>query len=278
MIRTILAIWMAAVSLVQGHGDLHGSIGEITRKIQLQPMDANLHLQRALLYAADGDSALAETDFGRAEALGADPSVTSPGLAKVFLNSGRPAEACLVLEGLLRREPGHAPARIIRARARAALHQFAGAAADYQTAIRDSTQPDPELYLEWSQILAKLPSSQNGPAILCLEEGISRLGPGVITLQLAALELETNARQFDAALTRIQRISASAPRKEIWQARRADLLALAGKPAESRQAYSEVLSSIAALPPGVRSARATTTLEAHARRSLARFDLPSMGK
>jgi tetratricopeptide (TPR) repeat protein len=228
-----------------------------------------LYLQRALLYAADGDTAKAESDFLRAESLGADPALTSAGLAKVHLTAGRPAEACRILDDLLRREPGFGAARLIRARARTGLNDPAGAAADYDTAIAAAPQADPELYLERAQALNRILPPRTEAALRGLEEGIARLGPQVITLQLAALELETQAGHFDAALARIQAVSASAPRKEIWHGRRADLLVRAGRLPEARQAYEEVLASIAKLPPGIRSARATTTLEAHARAALA---------
>lgn len=263
-----VAVWMVLTGFASGHGDLHDSIQAATLKIQQAPTDSTLFLVRAKLYAAHKDPARAYADFDRAEALGADPASVSPGRAKLHLATGRYAEACRSLDDLLRHDPRQVEALIIRARARAGLHDAAGSAADYTAAIVASSHPEPEYYLERAEVLSRATPPQTDAAIRGLDEGLARLGKGIVTLQLAALDLETGAGRFEAALTRINAAAASAPRKELWLSRKGDLLVRAGRPAEARQSYQEVLKCLAALPPRVRTARATSDLEAHARRAL----------
>ncbi|MES2469925.1 MAG: tetratricopeptide repeat protein [Verrucomicrobiota bacterium] len=263
-----VAVWLVLTGVASGHGDLHDSIQAATLKIQQAPADSTLFLGRAKLYAAHEDPARAYADFDRAEALGADPAAVAPGRAKLHLATGRYAEACRSLDDLLRHDPRQVEALIIRARARAGLHDAAGSAADYTAAIVASSQPEPEYYLERAEVLSRATPPQTDAAIRGLDEGLARLGKGIVTLQLAALDLETRAGRLEAALTRIDAAAASAPRKELWLSRRGDLLAGAGRPAEARQSYQEALKCLAALPPRVRAARTTSDLEAHVRRAL----------
>ena len=265
-----VAVWMALTGFASGHGDLHDSIQAATLKIQQAPANSTLFLARAKLYAAHEDPARAYADFDRAEALGADPAAVAPGRAKLHLTTGRYAEACRSLDDLLRHDPRQVEALIIRARARAGLHDAAGSAADYTAAIMASPHPEPEYYLERAEVLNRTTPPQTDAAIRGLDEGLARLGKGIVTLQLAALNLEIQAGREEAALTRIDAAAASAPRKELWLSRRGDLLAGAGRPAEARQSYQEALKCLAALPPRIRAARTTFDLEAHVRRALTR--------
>ncbi len=263
-----VAVWMVLAGFASGHGDLHDSIQAVSLKIQLSPADSSLFLERAKLYAAHEDPARAYADFDRAEALGADPAAVAPGRAKLHLTTGRYAEACRSLDDLLRHEPRQVEALIIRARARAGLLDAAGSAADYTAAIVASPHPEPEYYLERAEILNRTMPPQTDAAIRGLDEGLAQLGKGIVTLQLAALDLEIRAGRVEAALTRIDAATASAPRKELWLCRRGDLLVRAGRPSEARQSYQDVLKCLDALPPRVRATRATSELEAHARRAL----------
>ena len=64
---------------------------------------------------------------------------------------------------------------------------------------------------------------------------------------------------------------ARVPRKERWLLRRADILALAGREAESKSAYDETLSALARLPERLRRLSGTRELEGQARAGLFRL-------
>jgi predicted negative regulator of RcsB-dependent stress response len=100
-----------------------------------------------------------------------------------------------------------------------------------------------------------------------LDEGINRLGP-VVTLQLAAIDLEVGRKNYEAALTRLNQIAAQSERKEAWLVRRGDILKLAGRDDEARAAFNAALLAIESLPPAHRQSRSVTALELRARLAL----------
>lgn len=269
MIRLVIVFWITTTGLVSGHGDLHESIQAVTEKLMKSPQDGAMYLQRAMLLAAHGDHPAALADFDRAEALNADASAVLLGRGKLLLATQKCADACTVLDHLLAREPKHVDALVTRARARWQLRHANSAIADFTAAIAASSRPEPEYYLERAELLASATPLRTDEAIRGLDEGLTRLGAGIITLQLAAIDLEVKTGRFDAALTRISTATIAAPRKESWHIRRGDTLILANRRAEAREAYEAALHAISALPAHARAARATTGLESRARRALA---------
>ena len=71
------------------------------------------------------------------------------------------------------------------------------------------------------------------PAIQGLDQGAAEFH-GAITLQLLAVELEVERRNWDSALARLAEIEANSTRKESWLARRGDVLVKADRPQEAR--------------------------------------------
>ncbi|MBA2646756.1 MAG: tetratricopeptide repeat protein, partial [Pyrinomonadaceae bacterium] len=92
----------------------------------------------------------------------------------------------------------------------------------------------------------------------------------LITLQLAALDLELAQKRYDRALTRLERIAAQSPRKETWLARRGEILEQAGRKTEAHAAYAAALAAIETLPPHRRRVKAVTELETRLRAALRR--------
>jgi len=108
-------------------------------------------------------------------------------------------------------------------------------------------------------------------ALRGLEEGISKLGP-VVTLQLAAIDLELRRKNFDGALVRLDQIAAQSQRKESWLVRRGEILKLAGRDEEARAAFNAALNAIESLPPAHRQSRSVSALELRARSALSPDD------
>ncbi len=98
-------------------------------------------------------------------------------------------------------------------------------------------------------------------AVRGLDEGIQKLGPA-ITLQLYAIDLELKKNQFDAALIRLEQITAKASRKETWLARRGDIQEKAGRVDQALVAYASALEAIQKLPAHRQSTQAMTQLKA----------------
>lgn len=264
----VLAALIALAGPACGHGDVHERIEAVTAEIGKSPGQGALYLRRAALHAEHEDIKAAAADYDRAESLHADLVAVWLGRAKLQLATGRPADACATLDPLLAREPRHVDALVTRARAKAALRDTEGAAADFTAGIAASARPDPEHYLERAAVLAEATPPRWEEAIRGLDDGLHRLGAGVVTLQLAAIDLESRAGRLDEALARVDQATTTAPRKETWLVRRGDLLSQARRPAEARAAYEQALGATAALPPRIRNTRAITDLEAQARKAL----------
>ncbi len=270
-------IWLLAVTIclamsssAQAHEGLHEQIVAITAKIKRDPKNASLYLQRGELHRLHRDWTRAAADYDRAARLEPELKVIDFVRGRMFYESGRLQRARLTLDRFLTQKPSHFEGLVTRARVLARL----GATTD---AIRDFTQvlavsPDPELYLERAQIAA---GDANGArkqkriddALNGLDEGMKRLGP-LVTLQLAAIDLELRRGSYDAALSRLDQVTSQSERKETWLVRRGEILALAGRKDEARSTFQHALTAIDSLPPSRRHTRSITALQLRIRSAL----------
>lgn len=262
MISRLLPVLAACLAMPLGafaHGDLHEQIATVTAQIAHEPRNAELHLKRAELHRAHESWPDAAKDYDRAAALAPELFAVELGRGKMLLASGKPADAVKALDRFIAKKPDFADAFIARARAKAKLAEHAAAAADYAHAIELTVRPEPEFYIERADALA---AAGLGPdAVRTLDDGIAKFGP-IVTLMLPAIELEVSAKNFDAALVRVDRLTATAPRKETWLARRAEILTAAGRPTEARATCEAALTAIATLPEPRRLTKATFDLRA----------------
>jgi tetratricopeptide (TPR) repeat protein len=249
------------------HGPVHEQIEALTSRIERTPDDASLYLARGELHRVHRDWSAALADYDAA-------AKRDPGLSRVdlcrgrtLLEADRPAEAKTALDLFLAREPSSAEGLVARARTLTALNDPDTAARDYTSALERIDSPGPELYIERAQALASIGESRRAEAIQGLDEGIRRLGP-LVTLELPAIELDLDAKLYDSALERVERVSSQSQRKERWLVRRGEILSQAGRSLEARAAFAEAITSIEALPSRIRSTRAMADLEARARAAL----------
>ncbi len=105
----------------------------------------------------------------------------------------------------------------------------------------------------------------------CWPPGIEKLGP-IPSLVIRAMDLEIATKNFAAALTRVEAMRQSAPRPEPWMAKRASILAQAGRIQESRAAWQALVEHLAALPNLERGSHAMSKLTAEAKQALAALD------
>jgi len=272
--RAMLSLAIIAILLltspqpILAHGDLHGQIQEVTRRIGLEPRNAELYLGRGELYRAHQDFDAAQADYDRAFALDPKLDVIDFVRGRLFLEANWPLSARIALDRFLARHSNNVEALVARARTLVKLENRLAAAEDYTKAIQFTTESRPELYLERAQALAGEGGPHTKEAVQGLDEGIKKLGP-LVTLQLGALDLEVQAKHYDDALTRIDSIMAKMPRKESWLARKADILQQAGRTDEARSAIEAALKSMETLPAGRRNVPAMIELEKRLRDQLA---------
>lgn len=110
-----------------------------------------------------------------------------------------------------------------RARLFVSLKKHAAAHEDYSHAIAQSEHggsSSPDYYLERARALAAAGAPHIATALRGLDAGIEKLGP-LVTLQLYAVELESQKKQYDRALARLDTVASQSPRQEQWLAQRA---------------------------------------------------------
>jgi tetratricopeptide (TPR) repeat protein len=252
------------------HPDIDRQIADVTVRIEADPDDADLYLQRGELHRVHQDWAAAEADFATAKRLRRDLAIVDYVMGRLHLEAGRPKEAKRALDRFLAREPDHAAAHVARARALVQLQQPAAAARDFTTAIDlhgPEDRPDPAYYLERADVLARM--GRIDEALRGLDEGLARLGQPV-TLALAAIDLELAHGRHDAALARLDRLAAGAARQETWLVRRGEILEGAGRLEEAGTAYADALAAIDRLPASRRESRAMARLREGAAAGAAR--------
>lgn len=253
-------------SFARAHEGLHEQIVAVTAKIKRDPKNASLYLQRGELHRLHRDWARAAADYNRAARLQPGLKVVDLARSKMLFESGRFQRARLTLDRVLKQQPGHYEGLITRARVLAKLGARIEAARDFTAALERSSVPEPELYLERAQVIAG-DGKRIDEALSGVDEGIKKLGP-LVTLQLAAIDLELRRQNYDAALARLDVVAAQSERKETWLVRRGEILKLAGRQEEARAAFSAALAAIESLPPERRQSRAVTALQLRARRHI----------
>lgn len=265
-----LSSWSAFVigfaPVVVGAHGTHGQLMEVVnRKLESAPTDANLWYQRGFLNLEHEDAAQAMEDLEKAESLapGKLPTLYLKGQALELC--GKLLEARTTLDTHLLRFPDHAPGYIARARVLVKLGAQEEALSDYRTALAKSPNAEPDLVYEAAVTLDA--NGHRDEALQVLDAGLKRLGQ-IPSLTLKALEIEVKSGRYDAALARVEMIQKSAPRAELWMAKRAELLGQAGRLEESRAAWQALVTHLANLPNLERGSHAMGLLAEQARHAL----------
>ncbi len=234
------------------HGDLDLQISAMTQAIAAEPGNAELYLRRAELHRIHADWMAAQIDIDRARELAPDLPTSDLVQGRLFFDVKRFQGAEEALDRFLKRVPNHVDALVTRARVRNGSGQYLKAADDFAGAISNSRQPEPDYYIEEARSLAAAGQDHIPQAIAALDAGMMRLGK-LVTLGLCAVELECARRNFDAALERLESLSANQARKEVWHERRGDVLSAAGRMDDARAAYQAGLDAIKVLPPYIQN-------------------------
>ncbi len=264
MTASVLLVLSAGPAL--GHGGFHERLAQLAVALEKSPNDPALHFELADVNGQHGDWQMALLNLDRVEELAPGKFPTSLLRGQAWLTGGQPGKAKTALDALLVGQPEHARGRLLRARAAQRLGDAAGSLADYREALRRTPAPDPDLLQETAGALAAGGFPEE--AVRVLAAGMEKLGP-IPSLVLRAMEVEIATGNFDAALARVEALRKSAPRPEPWMARRASVLAQAGRIEESRVAWQALVTHLEALPNLERGSHAMSKLAEDARHALA---------
>ena len=244
MFPRVLAFVIALLGATsaRAHPEIQDALDRLATALSATPSDASLYLERGELYAKHEDWPSAEANYLRAAELSSRLPRLALARGSLALATGHLSEARVLLDQAIADAPSDPTAFILRARALARLDLTSDALADYSRAFTLLSAPSPELYLERAALFAS-----PADALHSLDEGIARLGP-VLSLHLRALALEISLARVDDALARVDLLTSTTERPELWLKRRGDLLASAARGAEARAAYRSAQAAIAALP------------------------------
>ena len=257
---------MALTGPAFGHGAYHERLAQLAAELEKTPNDARLHFQLADLNGQHGDWQMSLLNLDRVDELAPGKFPTALLRGQAWLAGGQPAKAKAVLDPLLAAHPEYAHAWVLRARTWQRLGDGPASLADYREALRRTPVPEPDLVQETADAMAA--QGREKEAVQILAAGLEKLG-AVPSLVLRAMDLEIATKNFDAALSRVEAMQKSAPRPEPWMARRASVLAQAGRIEESRAAWQALVEHLAALPNLERGSHAMSKLAEDARQALA---------
>ena len=239
---------------LHAHPEIDDALSRLNPLIAANPDNAALYLERGQLYARHEDWVAAEANYLRAAELA--PSL--PGLARArgalafAMREFKGARA--QLDAAIALDPADAEALILRGQVQAALGAAGAAIVDFDRALEHLPAPTPAFFLARAAL-----HPDAAAALRSLDEGIARLG-SVVTLEMRAVALEEELGRTDAAVARLDRLTAQSERKEIWLKRRGDVLARAGRVTDARAAYAAAAAAIAALPAWLQQSPETARL------------------
>ena len=228
MIRRFAACAVFSVSLwaipVAAHEGVSAEIAALDVKIQQNPKDAALLVQRAALLRREGQFVRALADL--AQASDVEPNRRDIVLEKglTLAAKGDAKEAEIALSAYLASGPPLAGALEARGKMREGAKRFVEARADYAAAI--VLRSDPELFLargRMDEALGHWDDAARG-----YEEGLKALS-GAVVLRMALVRVEAKRGKFDRAIALVDEMLATLPLKADWLLLRADLHMQAGR-------------------------------------------------
>jgi tetratricopeptide (TPR) repeat protein len=248
------------------HGTSHELIEAASLAIAEKPEDAARYLRRAQLHLEHGDCNACLLDLADAERRQTEDLGAGLLRGRALAAGGRFAEAKVTLDIFLAAHPDHAAALMQRARALGALERNAEAAEDFVRAMALTPHPEPDHVFELADLLCR--AGRHADALAAIDRAL-KATPGVPSLVERAVKIETACGNFDGAVRRIADAMQSVDVKEPLMARRATLLAQAGRIAESVAAWRELQLRIAAMPEAARDSHAMSSLALRTRHALA---------
>jgi tetratricopeptide (TPR) repeat protein len=263
-----LVVGSFAASVANAHPASYERLVLINAQIAADPTNPDLYVKRGQIHLEDvhWDAALA--DYEKAIELGVNADVADYVRGELFVLSEKPAQAEGFFDRLLKRQPGHAKARLLRARARAALGRQSEAADDFLQTLQDTPRASPDLYVE--VIHALVAAGRNPKALALADQGCERLGV-VTSLAHEAVELEVAAKMYDQALKRLADLIERPGFRERWLVRRAEVFELAERQDEAYLAWQKARDALAKRPAHRRKAKVLQELQQEIDRALERL-------
>lgn len=232
-VACLLALtWPLAVA---AHPGAHEAVVHFSELIEQNPQRQSLYIERGIAYSNDGQYAEALADFQRATTLG-EPVVVSFDIGVVYYRMGEFATARRYFDEFLARFPEHTACLEYRARLARDAGDYESAVADFKRIFALQDNSNPGHYISAARMLTTNPVQGVDAALDLLDQGMGQLGV-VAQLQEYAIQLESQRGNYTAALTRLETLQPALGTSPDWLADMGAMLALLGRPVESREWY-----------------------------------------
>jgi tetratricopeptide (TPR) repeat protein len=259
-ILVALALLTLCGSAPAAHEGVHELIQKATVEIKKDPHDWQLYLYRAQLYRMNEDwpEARADLDFVRTSA--PDDLALVLEEAHLFHAQGLLLQALQKTEQYHQHDVKNARSWQLHARLLFALKKYQQAADAMQTAIPLFPTPEPDYFHFQAKALQNLGPVALPKALLCVEQGLKSIG-ACVSLELLAVDLETDLGMWQQAIARIDRLATSARRKESWLMHKADVYWRCGKRRQAKREYQAALNAIQLLRPRTQNTPAVKKMQ-----------------
>ena len=229
------------------HGDVHQQIKRLTKLIKKDRKNPELYFQRAVLYHEHDEFRHARNDYHKAVKLGYKKPDVYYFLARLYKEWNENAEALKNIDIFLGLQRESVSGIVERGRILNQMKNYSAALTEYEKAFKLKNNLIPEYYLEATGVILKRDTKDYDEALQMLGRAIADLG-ALSVFQDMALDLELKKGDVDAALARLDAQAENLDRKENHYARRADILAAAGRTEAAREYYRKALEAIEKLP------------------------------
>ena len=232
----IVATIFCGVPAAYAHEGVNAEIAALGSKIQKEPHNVALYIERAALLRREGLFTRALSDLAFAQKLTPQNREIILEKGLTLAAKGEPKEAESLLSAFLTSGPPSAKAFEVRGQIREYAKRFVEARADYAAAV--ALKPGPDLFLargRMDELLGHWDEAASG-----YEEGM-RILSGAVVLRLALIRVENKRGHYDRAIALIDEMIGSLPVKADWLLLRAEQHEAAGRPAKAREDREEAL-------------------------------------
>lgn len=260
----LLAFVFLSNQSLLAHGPVHELIIEVSKKIEADPQNARLYLERGEYYRLDQNFDASYADLLFAERLDSSLHIeVSFHLAQLFSEYRFPQSGLMHIDVFLAVHPQHVKGLITRAGIYKQLGQDSLSVVDFSAALLYAKEPRPHHFLEIAQATLRTDSTDFVGARYWLEKGEAILGFNIV-LRSYSIELDRQAEDWTAALIKVDDIISRLPRHEKWLLYKAELLEEAGQIPQAILTYEATLDAIEKLPRRMKATRAVSEWQATA--------------
>ena len=241
------------------HPDVEIRIMAATERIEADPDNASLLIERGELHAEHGDWGKALRDFDLAAALDPTLSAVEFHRGRLLHSLGMSDEAEHALKKFLKHDASSqrsitqtALAHLLLGELMESANRWERAAWHYDMGIKLSPGTNPGFYIARARALVNAGAKNHDIAIKGLDDRLAA-APGIYSLLEYSVELELDRDNVDGAISRIRRLVGVYPGLPHWRLRLAELQTAQGRSEDARRTYVEARKFIDGLPERLRS-------------------------